>query len=111
MSYFLVHYDKNPGREKPNFRRVRFAYDGRHKLYLDGRMYNVPEDWIEERPIPRDDMTKSEKAARKKLQEVLDTMPAWDPDNSTFEGDSDPELDSYRRKSRMLEKKSEESLK
>ncbi|NIA16708.1 MAG: sulfatase-like hydrolase/transferase, partial [Nitrospiraceae bacterium] len=30
----VVHYDKDPKDTKPQFRRVRFAYDGRYKLYL-----------------------------------------------------------------------------
>ncbi|MCP4642270.1 MAG: sulfatase-like hydrolase/transferase [bacterium] len=94
----LVHYDKKPDDPKPEYRRIRFAYDGRYKLYLDGRMYDVPNDWLEEHPIPQDAMPASASAARARLQDALDTLPEWQPDNSTFQGTSDPALDEYRRK-------------
>jgi len=94
----VVHYDKNPDRAEPQFRRVRFAYDGRYKLYLDGRMYEVPKDWIEARPIPVDHMSEAQSAARDKLQTVLDAMPEWRPDNSFFKGEIGPEMKKYLRK-------------
>ena len=46
----IVHYDKDPQSEKPKFRRVRFAYDGRYKLYIDGKMFEVAKDWDEQKP-------------------------------------------------------------
>jgi len=96
----VVHYDKNPESEKPQFRRIRFAYDGRYKLYLDGRMYDVPNDWIEADPIPTDALSEAARAARKRLQQALDSLPAWQPDNSAFEGDANPALEAYHRKYR-----------
>jgi arylsulfatase A len=94
----VVHYDKNPPRAEPQFRRVRFAYDGRYKLYLDGRMYEVPKDWVEAHPISVDGMSAAESAARDKLQGVLDAMPEWHPDNSFFKGEIGPEMKRYLRK-------------
>ena len=94
----LVHYDKNPEAPEPQYRRVRFAYDGRYKLYLDGRMYDVPNDWLEEHPIPVDGMPATVQTAREKLQDALDSLPEWHPDNSFFKGDADPALEDYRRK-------------
>ena len=91
----VVHYDKNPGQGKPQFRRVRFAYDGRYKLYLDGRMYEVPGDWLEVHPIPADGMPETAKAARGKLQAALDAMPEWRPDNSCFGGELDEGMKKY----------------
>jgi arylsulfatase A len=101
----VVHYDKNPSSRKPGFRRVRFAYDGRYKLYLDGRLYEVPADWTEAKPLATVDLSPEARAAREKLQGILDTMPKWEPDNSAFEGESDPPMEEYQRKSRSLAKK------
>ncbi|NIA16584.1 MAG: hypothetical protein GWP08_21210, partial [Nitrospiraceae bacterium] len=93
---------KNPKDTKPQFRRVRFAYDGRYKLYLDGRMYEVPKDWLEARVIPVDGMTPAQRvaqrAARAKLQGVLDAMPAWSPDNDTFNGELDDAMKKYLKR-------------
>lgn len=94
----VVHYDKNPDRVEPQFRRVRFAYDGRYKFYLDGRMYEVPRDLLEAHPIPVDGMSEAENAARDTLQAVLDAMPEWRPDNSFFKGEIGPEMKKYLRK-------------
>ena len=94
----VVHYDKNPDRDEPQFRRIRFAYDGRYKLYLDGRMYEVPKDWLEVHPIPADGMSATEKTVRGKLQAVLDAMPEWHPDNSFFKGEIGPDMKRYLRK-------------
>jgi arylsulfatase A len=94
----VVHYDRNPEDDEPQFRRVRFAYDGRYKLYLDGRMYEVPRDWIEAHPISVDGMSATENVARDKLQTVLDAMPEWHPDNSFFKGEIGPEMKKYLRK-------------
>ena len=91
----VVHYDKNPDADPAKFRRVRFAYDGRYKLYLDGRLFDVPNDWQEERPIPVEGASEPARAARKALQTVLDSMPEWAPDNSAFPGGSDPEMEAY----------------
>jgi len=32
-------------------------------------------------------------AAREKLQDALDSLPEWHPDNSFFKGDADPALE------------------
>ncbi len=94
----VVHYDKNPPEVKPAFRRVRCAYDGRYKLYLDGRMFDVPNDWIEVKPIPVDAMSDAQMAAREKLQAALDLLPEWHPDNTSFQGEPDPEMKRYLAK-------------
>lgn len=94
----VVHYDKNPDDPDPQFYRVRFAYDGRYKLYLDGRMLDVPNDWTEEHPISEDAMTSEQKTARKKLQTALDTLPEWNPDNSSFKGEPSDSMKLFRSK-------------
>lgn len=90
----FVHYDKDPASAKPQFPRVRFAYDGRYKLYQDGRLFDVPSDWNEVSPLKGSTTTPSIGETRTSLQQVLDAMPAWDPDNSSFS----PE--QYKRRQR-----------
>lgn len=80
----VIHYDKDPGSKKPKFRRVRFAFDGRYKLYLDGRMIEVANDWLEQDPLDLAGATSEARNAKKRLQAVLDRYPAWSPDNSHF---------------------------
>ena len=82
----LVHYDKDPGSATPKFRRVRFAFDGRHKLYLDGRMIEVANDYLEQAPLNMNRATSETQNARARLQTALDKMPEWAPDNSYFNG-------------------------
>ena len=82
----LVHYDKDPRSATPKFRRVRFAFDGRHKLYLDGRMIDVPNDYLEQAPLDMNQTTRETREAQARLQTALDKLPAWSPDNSSFKG-------------------------
>jgi arylsulfatase A-like enzyme len=49
--YLFWHYDPRPGWDKKDYRLHRFARDKRYKLYDDGRMYDVPADPLEERPL------------------------------------------------------------
>ena len=50
---------------------VIFARDQRWKLYNDGRLYDIPNDTLEENPI-----TEGAEEPRAKLQAVLDSMPS-----------------------------------
>ncbi len=87
----LVHYDKDPGSPSPKFRRVRFAYDGRYKLYDDGRFFDVHQDWDEETPLSEEHLSRPLKQTRDRLQGSFDRLPSWTPDNSTFQGQPDDE--------------------
>ena len=82
----FVHYDKDPDSGEPDFYRTRFAFDGRHKLYLDGRMFDVPQDLEEQKPIDLKSASKEVKSIKARLQRVLDQMPNWELDNSHFNG-------------------------
>jgi arylsulfatase A len=97
----FVHYDKDPNRARPSTRRVRFAFDGRYKLYMDGRLYDVAADIEEEHPLDSVSLSAEARTARSKLQGILDSMPAWTPDNSTFgDGPDEPtkaRLEKLRR--------------
>ncbi len=81
----VVHYDIDPD-DKPKFRRVRFAFDGKYKLYMDGRMFEVAKDWLEQNPLAMEQAGIQARKARKRLQAVLDQQPEWNPDNSMFGG-------------------------
>ena len=52
----------------------RFAHDRRFKLYGDGRLFDVRADDLEERPIGPGRGGPEADAARRKLQQVLDSM-------------------------------------
>ncbi len=82
----VIHYDKDPDFSEPKFRRVRFAYDGKYKLYLDGRMFEVARDYLEQSPLDLLQASSEVRAARVRLQEALNRLPEWNPDNSTFKG-------------------------
>ncbi len=93
----FMHYDKDPLHARPRFRRIRFAFDGRYKLYQDGRMFDVADDIDEERPLDTGALSAEPQAARAKLQRVLESMPPWKPDNSVF-GDGPDEPTKSRLK-------------
>lgn len=93
----VVHYDKDPGDKKPHFRRMRFALDGKWKLYDDGRLYDVVDDVNELRPLNPADVDGQATEALPKLREALATLPAWAPDNSVF-GDRADEPTRRRRR-------------
>ncbi|MEX2113173.1 MAG: sulfatase-like hydrolase/transferase [Pirellulales bacterium] len=80
----FMHYDKDPDARRPSVKRIRFAFDGRHKLYLDGQMFDVANDIDEERPLDTKALSADAQTARERLQKGLDAMPPWEPDNSVF---------------------------
>lgn len=87
----VLHYDKDPWKEKPGFRRVRYAYNGRYKLYRDGLFYDLKNDIEEEHPIPTDGVLIPELSQIKlELENALKKLPAWKPDNSNFPNHLDP---------------------
>lgn len=72
--WIFCHFDPRPGWDKDRFRLLRFARDKRYKLYDDGRLYDVPADRLEQRPIEPSEDTAASRAARQKLQRVLNQM-------------------------------------
>jgi arylsulfatase A-like enzyme len=67
-------YDPRPGWDKDQFTRLVFARDKRFKLYDDGRLYDVPNDKLEENPLSREAETAQARAARVRLSKVLKSM-------------------------------------
>ena len=57
---------------RPDFLRVRFAFDGRTKLYDDGRLFDVLADPAEESPLDPSDV---EAPVLARLRDALDAMP------------------------------------
>ncbi len=84
--WVFVHYDRDPSMEAVPFPRIRFARTKRFKLYSDGRFFDVPHDWEEERPIPAEDAPPEVLAIRSKLRRVLQSMPAWHPTGGAAPG-------------------------
>ena len=50
--WIFWHYDPRPGHDKEPYTLVRFARTKRHKLYEDGRLFDVEADVLEQRPLP-----------------------------------------------------------
>jgi arylsulfatase A len=98
----FVHYDKSPESSNPEFRRVRFAFDGRYKLYLDGRLFDVPSDFEEEHPLDLSAAAPKVRRAGEKLRSVLESMPPWQPDNSVFKGGLDAQTRERRQRMAVL---------
>ncbi len=77
--WVFCHYDPRPGWDKDQFRKIRFARDQRFKLYGDGKLFDVPNDKLEKRPILAAADTEASRAARQRLAVVLEQMPNPDP--------------------------------
>ncbi|HYO80011.1 MAG TPA: sulfatase-like hydrolase/transferase, partial [Bryobacteraceae bacterium] len=63
----FAHYDPHPGC-KVNFTPTRLAWDHRHKLYMDGRLFDMQVDPHEKRPV------EGQADVRRKLQGTLEQM-------------------------------------
>ena len=73
---YQYYYPKNLQAPRRYGRReIIWAQDHRYKLYANGRFYDVVADRSETRPIPPADESPAAQAARKKLQQALDSMP------------------------------------
>ena len=48
-----------------------FARTQQYKLYNDGRFYEIPDDYLEEKPIPKTDLNSETLATYKMLEEVI----------------------------------------
>ncbi|MBS1827419.1 MAG: sulfatase-like hydrolase/transferase [Acidobacteria bacterium] len=67
-------FDPRPGHGKEAYTKlVQYARTQRYKLYDDGRFYDVPNDVLEQRPLPASAGGEAGEA-RKKLQAVLQAM-------------------------------------
>ncbi len=69
----FAHYDPHPGCKQP-FQATRLTWDHRHKLYMDGRLFDIDKDYFEQSPIAPGSESAADRAARKKLQAGLDQM-------------------------------------
>jgi arylsulfatase A len=72
--WIFSHYDPRPGWDKDKYTLVRFVRNKRFKLYGDGRLFDVPDDRLEQHAIPsRDDTAKTDRI-RAQLARVLESM-------------------------------------
>jgi arylsulfatase A len=76
-SWVYCYYDPLWGRlaEYKN----QFVRDRRFKLYQDGRLFDIPEDALEKRPIDPGKESPEAKTARHRLNTFLGEMPEWTP--------------------------------
>lgn len=81
--WVYIHQDPRPGWDKDRFGLDRLALDKEFKLYEDGRLVDLIADPFEERSLLVADDNKDQRAARTRLQTVLDSMkpyPLFNPD-------------------------------
>lgn len=69
-------YDPRPGWDKERYSLSVSARNQRFKLYKDGRLYDIPADPLEQRPIPPGQGPPEGEQARGKLKAVIDSMGA-----------------------------------
>jgi len=74
--WIFCHYDPRPGHDKEPYRLQRFARDQRFKLYDDGKLFDIPADELEQKPLAAGQGGPAAEAARKKLQKVFASMKA-----------------------------------
>ena len=77
--WVFCHYDPRPGWDKDQFRKIRFARDKRYKLYSDGKLFDISNDKLEQRPILATADTDQTRRVRQRLAAVLEEMPNPDP--------------------------------
>ena len=66
-TWLFSHYDPHPGC-KADVKPTRLAWDHRWKLYMDGRLFDLQNDYLEKTPVS------GNHSARVKLQAALDQM-------------------------------------
>lgn len=80
--HVYIHQDPRPGWDKDRFALIRVAINDRFKLYEDGRLHNVINDFYERKPTWIADDSAEERLGRRELQRVLDAAkpyPMFDP--------------------------------
>lgn len=70
--WVYCYYCPRPERTDPK----RFVRDKRWKLYGNGRFFDVINDVLEERPLSEEVLTAAGRAAKRKLETALQSMPA-----------------------------------
>ncbi|HOO98658.1 MAG TPA: sulfatase-like hydrolase/transferase [Bacteroidales bacterium] len=70
-----VHYDPRWGNNSVN--RNQFVRTLEHKLYLDGRFFDLSDDILETRPLNTDSLSVKERESYVFLKKELDRHPVW----------------------------------
>jgi arylsulfatase A len=81
--------------------KFEFAHDQNYKLYTDGRFYNVAKDDLEKSPLAADALDDTAKAAKAKLQALLDQHkdprdPLFVRQGQVFGGETDEDADANK---------------
>ena len=67
-------YDPRPGWDKEKFSRHIFALDHRHKLFSDGRLYQIEGEGFKEKLLDANSLDEDAIAAKAKLQDVINAQ-------------------------------------
>jgi len=73
----FMHYDPRWG-DNVNKYRNQFARTKEYKLYQDGKFYYLPDDVLEQYPIPDSILTDEQSSIKKQLQSLIDKAPGWE---------------------------------
>lgn len=88
--WLFSHFDPHPSC-KADVKPTRLAWDHRWKLYLDGRLFDLTKDVLENSPVPPESAGPEAQSARRKLQAALDRMALVKPPKfNKFEPDGRP---------------------
>ena len=72
--WIFCHFDPRPGWDKDKYTLIQFVRNKRFKLYGDGRLFDVPNDPLEQAPILAVQDTAETKRFRRQLAQVLESM-------------------------------------
>lgn len=64
----------------PTANAARIVRTARYKLYHDGRFIDASTDKLDQHPIPMGKGSPEAESVRKRLQEIMDKLPAWTPE-------------------------------
>lgn len=72
----FMHYDPQWGANVNKYRN-QFARTKEYKLYQDGTFYYLPDDVLENKPLPDSLLTDEQKSVKRHLQNLIDQAPEW----------------------------------
>ncbi len=71
--WYFCYYNMRPTRGSKEY---TFAHDGEYKLFRTGKFYNTTKDPLQKNDLAGKTLSKAAQAAKDKLQQALDSMPA-----------------------------------
>ena len=77
----FMHYDPQWGTNVNKYRN-QFARTKEYKLYQDGKFYYLPDDVLENEPLPDSLLSSEQKSIKRDLQNLIDQAPVWEEGNN-----------------------------